>query len=442
MNDQVTLIGCGTLIDGCGGTPQHDVGILVEGNRIDQIIPLAQAPTGERLTVIDASRQTVMPGLMDIHLHLVTVLDPQETHTFWSMMAAPPPLLTLHAAKNARLMLEAGFTTVRDLGGYINRTNVEVVSLRRAIEMDLVPGPRVFAAGWVTQTAGHIDMGFPATWPREPGICADGPWEVRKLARTLFRLGVDLLKTTSSGGLSGYWEDLTWRNYTVEELAALADEAHAVGKRLAVHTDTPAGIKNAVIAGADTLEHCTIVDDEALDLMVKHGTYMVPTLSLGSERAAEGRRRGGTARPDVLRKASIISEGLRASFQKAHRAGVKIATGTDTYFHFRDRFGESAYELELMVQYGMSPMEAIVASTRSAADALGAADRLGTVEPGKLADLIVVDGNPLDDVRILQDKARILVVMKDGKVAVDRRPALGGTSPPVPLTAGGEGDGG
>ncbi|MBI3978658.1 MAG: amidohydrolase family protein [Chloroflexi bacterium] len=421
MDEQATLILCGTLIDGCGGAAQRDVGLLVEGNRITQIMPRAQAPRGERLRIIDASDQTVIPGLMDIHVHLATVSDPGEPHGLWSLMATPPPLVTLHAARNARLMLEAGFTTVRDVAGVPNRLNVEIVCLRRAIELDLIAGPRLFVAEWVGQTVGHIDANLPPTWYREPGINADGPWEVRKLARECFRQGVDLIKTSASGGLSGYFEEFTWRNYTVEELSALADEAHAVGKRFAVHADTAPAVKKAIAAGADTLEHCTFLDDEAIELMVKHGTYMVPTLSIGSDRAAEGRQRTGNTRPAVLRRAQMASDGGRESFQKAHAAGVKIAMGTDTYRSLREYFGKNAYELELMVRNGMSPMEAIVASTHVAAEALGAADRVGTLEVGKLADVVVVDGDPLADIRILQDLARIPVVVKEGRIVADRR---------------------
>ena len=420
MKDQATIIHCGRLIDGRGGAPEHNVAVLIKDNLITQIMPSVHAPIGQRLAVIDATAETVMPGLMDIHVHLACVTDPQEPHALMSLLTTPPSLLTLHAARNARLMLEAGFTTVRDLAGIPNPANIEVVSLKRAIEMDLVPGPRIFAAGWVAQTAGHLDMISPFTWPRAPDATADGPWEVRKLARTYLRQGVDLIKTSASGSF-GLIEDFTWRNYTVEELRALADEVHAVGKRLAVHVDTAPGIKNAIAAGADTLEHCTFADAEAIELMVKHGQYLIPTLTLGSDRTLEGCRRAGTYSEAVLDKLQLIGEGARETFQKACRAGVKIATGADIYRSMRDQYGKNAYELELMVRYGMSAMEAIGASTRVAAEALGIPDQLGTIEPGKWADLLIIDGNPLDDISLLQEKKRVLVVIKDGRVVVDRR---------------------
>lgn len=418
-----TLVRCGTLIDGQGHPPLHDVAILIANHKISQILPWEHAARGEQLNVIDADRYTVMPGLLDIHVHLTCVTDPAEPHALFSLLSTVPQLLVLHAAKNARLLLEAGFTTVRDLAGIVNPANLEALALKHAIELDLVTGPRIFAAGWIGQTAGHLDMIPPFSWHRPPGYTADGPWEIRKLARTYLRSGVDWLKTTASGSF-GPIEDFSWRNYTLEELGALADEAHAAGRRLAVHVDTPSGIIAAVQAGADTLEHCSFLDEEALDLMVKHGTYMVPTLTLGSERTLNGCRQAGIYKPSVLDQLERIGAGARESFRKAHHAGVKIATGSDIYRSMRDQYGKNAHELELMVECGMTPMEAIVASTRVASEALGCSDRLGTLETGKLADLLVIDGNPLQDITLLQDHSKILLVMKDGKIEIDRRSSI------------------
>lgn len=415
-----TVLRCGTLIDGQGGPPQSNVAILVTGQRISQILPLDHAPDGPGLNVIHAESFTVMPGLFDIHVHLTCVTDPAEPHALFSLLSASPQMLALHAAKNARILLEAGFTTVRDLAGIVNTANLEALALKRAIELDLVPGPRIFAAGWIGQTAGHLDMIPPFTWPRPPGYTADGPWEIRKLARTYLRSGVDWLKTTASGSF-GPIEDFSWRNYTRDELEALADEAHAAGRRFAVHVDTPAGIKESILAGADTLEHCSFLDDESVELMVKHQTYMVPTLTLGSERTLNTCRQAGTYTPAVLDQLQRIGDGARASFHKAHRAGVKIATGSDIYRSMRDQYGKNAYEITLMVECGMTPMEALVASTRTAAEALGCGDRLGTVQPGKLADLLILDGNPLENISLLQDISKILLVIKDGKIEIDRR---------------------
>jgi imidazolonepropionase-like amidohydrolase len=357
---------------------------------------------------------------MDLHVHLVSVVDPDEPNAIWAEVGARTQLLTLHAAKNARLMLEAGFTTVRDLAGPINPLNLEVLALRRAIAIGLVPGPRIFVAGWVGQTGGHSDLPLPDAWPRDESVYADGPWTVRRLVRAEIRLGVDLFKTSASGGAAGHKEELWWRNYTAEELAALVDEAHAVGKRVAVHSHTAEATKRALRAGVDTIEHGTELDEECLALFLETGAFMVPTISIRSERARTGRA-AGQAPAEVVRKYQHVAAVGDQWFRRASEAGVRMALGTDTYRSLRDYWGQNAYELELMVERGLSPEQALLTATRNAAEALGAGDRLGTLEPGKLADLLVVEGEPDRDVRVLQDPARILVVMREGRIVVDRR---------------------
>lgn len=413
------LVLAGRLWDGSGEPARRDMGLLLRGGRVERVAPATAFAdwTGPRL---QAGGSTVMPGLMDLHVHLVSVLDPDEPNAIWAEVSARTQLLTLHAARNARLMLEAGFTTVRDLAGPINPLNLEVLALRRAVEIGLVPGPRIFAAGWVGQTGGHSDLPLPDTWPREETVYADGPWAVRRLVRAQLRLGVDLFKTSASGGAAGHKEELWWRNYTAEELAALVDEAHAVGKRVAVHSHTAEATRRALRAGVDTIEHGTELDEECLALFLETGAIMVPTISIRSERAMRGRA-AGQAPPEVVRKYRHVAATGDAWFRRACEAGVKMALGTDTYRSLRDYWGRNAYELELMVERGMSPDQALLTATRHAAEALGAADRLGTLEPGKRADLLVVDGEPDRDVAVLQDHARLRVVMRDGRVVVDRR---------------------
>ncbi len=414
------LVLAGRLWDGSGAPARRDAGLVVRGGRIERVAPVAELTgwTGPRL---DASGATVMPGLMDLHVHLVSVLDPDEPNAIWAEVSARTQLLTLHAAKNARLMLEAGFTTVRDLAGPINPLNLEVLALRRAIAIGLVPGPRIFVAGWVGQTGGHSDLPLPDAWPREESVYADGPWAVRRLVRAEIRLGVDLFKTSASGGAAGHKEELWWRNYTAEELTALVDEAHAVGKRVAVHSHTAEATRRALRAGVDTIEHGTELDEECLRLFAETGAFMVPTISIRSERAMRGRA-AGQAPPEVVRKYAEVAATGDKWFRRACEAGVRMALGTDTYRSLRDYWGQNAYELELMVERGLSPEQALLTATRNAAAALGAEDRLGTLEPGKLADLIVVDGEPDRDVRVLQDHARIRVVMREGRIVVNRRP--------------------
>ena len=417
--DEGLLVVADRLWDGTGGAVRQGVALAIRGGRVDRVAPVADCAgwTGPRLHV---GGGTVMPGLMDLHVHLVSVVDPDEPNAIWAEVGARTQLLTLHAAKNARLMLEAGFTTVRDLAGPINPLNLEVLALRRAIAIGLVPGPRIFAAGWVGQTGGHSDLPLPDAWPRDESVYADGPWAVRRLVRAEIRLGVDLFKTSASGGAAGHKEELWWRNYTAEELAALVDEAHAVGKRVAVHSHTAEATKRALRAGVDTIEHGTELDEECLALFQETGAFMVPTISIRSERARTGRATG-RAPAEVVRKYEHVAATGDKWFRRACEVGVRMALGTDTYRSLRDYWGKNAYELELMVERGMSPAEALLAGTRNSAAAIGAGDRLGTLEPGKLADLLVVEGEPDRDVRVLQDPARLLVVMKDGQIVVDRR---------------------
>jgi imidazolonepropionase-like amidohydrolase len=287
--------------------------------------------------------------------------------------------------------------------------------------LNLVSGPRIVAGGWVSQTAGHRDMFPTRDYPRDPEWMADSPWEVRRVVRRMVREGVDFIKTSTSGGAGAHGEEIWWRNWTDEEIAALVDEAHAVGKKVASHSHSAESVKRAVRAGVDTIEHGIYIDDEAIEMMVEHGAYLVPTLSARSERALASRRSGGSP-SDVMRKFETAQAHGMGGFRKAYEAGVKIAMGTDTGRGLRAYFGKNAYELGQMVQAGMSPMEAIVAATGTAATALGREDDIGTLGPGKLADLLVVDGDPLADVSILEDAERINLVMIGGRAVVARGP--------------------
>ncbi|NIM46212.1 MAG: amidohydrolase family protein [Nitrososphaeria archaeon] len=420
MEGPVKAIKAGKLIDGTGNPPIENAVVVVKGSRIEAVGEEVKVPSHAQ--VIDADGKNVMPGLLDIHVHLASVEAP-GSQVILSMVRAPPSLLILYAAKHARDMLEAGYTTVRDLGILLStvpsREATPLLSLRGAIELGLVPGPRVVVAGPIYMTAGHYDMIKPPTILRSSGETADGAWEVRRKVRELIRENVDLIKTSAGGGAAGEAEEIWWRNYTVEELEAIVDEAHAQGRKVAAHVYTPATIKNALEAGVDTIEHGSFLDDQVIDMMVKKETVLVPTLTVFSERNV-------SADPDrpvyYLRKMGDILEASKNSFQKAHRAGVKIAAGTDLWAQWPPApiFGENAYELELMVKYGMSEMEAIVASTKTAAEALGLEDQIGTLEKGKEADIIISESDPLKNIEVLQDKENIQMVMKGGKIAVNR----------------------
>lgn len=403
----------GFLIDGTGKSPIEGAVVVIEGSMIKSVGKEGEVQIPEGAEVVNAVGKTIMPGMIDAHVHLASVVgvDPDAAT---AILRTPPHMLVLHAAKNAREMIEAGFTTVRDMGGLMIHS--EIVSLRDAIELGLVPGPRIVAAGWVEMTAGHGDImnnWFP-TWPRKPRdpFCADGPWEIRKRIREFARERVDLIKTASSGD-----PPYTSRSYTLEELRTLVDEAHALGMKVACHSESTDGNKHALKAGVDTIEHGVGLDDEAIQMMIKMGTILVPTLSIYSRPSSA--LVCGHIWPPPEELSEIRSSAIE-NFRKAHQSGVKIAMGTDTYRIIRDHWGQNAYELGLMVDGGMSEMEAIVATTRTAAKALGLENKIGTIENGKLADIIIVDGNPLKNIKILQDKEKIQLVIKNGNIAVDR----------------------
>jgi imidazolonepropionase-like amidohydrolase len=420
---QKLVIRGGTLIDGTGKMPEEDVTILVEGDTISTIGKNSTIPAGAQ--IIEASGKTVMPGLMDMHVHLGSLffpLPPGEDSQRLAMLKTPPTLKMLYGAKFAKDTLEAGFTTLRNLD------TADYVSLRKGIERGLVPGPRLIVSGLVNQTGGHYDLVYPSTWPRSPMETADGIWEVRKLTRHLiYRLGADLIKTMASGGTMGEGEQPWWRNYTVEELKAIVDEAHAIGKKVAAHCSAPVGIKNSVEVGIDTIEHTGHVDrmdpsefERLLEEMKRKNTILVPTLAVGWANVQSTR---GEGVPEyMIEKAKASLPHATKSFRMLHEAGVKMAMGTDTVGHMPWlQHGDNAVELELMVKYGMTPMEAIVAATRNGAECAGIQDITGTLETGKKADIIVVDGDPLKDIKILKEKEKIHIVIKEGQISVNRQ---------------------
>jgi len=231
---------------------------------------------------------------------------------------------------------------------------------------------------------------------------------------------VDCIKTSASGGSGGFGEEIWWRNYTLEELSAIVDEAHSFGRLVACHCHTAESVKRALKAGVDTIEHGTELDEECIDLFHEKNAILVPTLMVKSDKALQGRATG-QANDHIMRKTHEGRARAGKAFQAALSGNVRIAMGTDIYIALRHHWGENAHELELMVNYGMTPMQALVAATKVSAEALGADHDLGTLTPGKNADLLVIDGDPLADIRVLQDTSRILVVMQSGNVVVDNR---------------------
>jgi imidazolonepropionase-like amidohydrolase len=405
-------IRAGTLIDGTGAPPRHDMMVLVEGERITAVRPAAQGDIDPAATTIDATDRTVMPGMIDVHVHVHT---PGGSIANYALAEGRQSqgLLALKASAYVRRALRMGFTTLRSLSSpaYID------VALRDAIDQGFVEGPRLRVAGQgLSITGGHMDE---AHWAPEvnisgrTGVC-DGPWESRKAVRVQCKRGVDLIKINAcSAGVSQYTVDPPWvQEMTFEEMEAICDEAHKLLRPVAAHTSGGQGITDAIRAGVDSLEHAHWLTDEQIDMMAEQGTFYVPTLIVNSLAVALGPDQWGIPEKGWawLLKAN---EDKWRSLEKAKAAGVKIVTGSDAGFQVDH--GDNATELEELVKGGFTPMEAIVAATARAAECVGLAQDTGTIDAGKYADLVIVDGDPLSDIRILQQEAAIDHVMKGGR---------------------------
>ena len=409
------LIRGAKLIDGTGAAPLERGAVLVEEGEIRGIGRDEEVTCPPEAEVIVASGWTVMPGLIDAHVHLRT---PTVKDRLAYEVKTPPALKAFYIADNARRTLEAGFTTLRDAG-----SSVECIAVKRAIELGLIVGPRLITSGVVTMTAGHADpaMGR-ANWPIRPEDTADGVDEVRKRVREHVRSGFDWIKITTTGGVLSEGDESWWRNYTLEEIKAITDEAHALGRRVAAHAHGREGIKSAILGGVDTIEHGIHLDAELLEMMIERKLFLVPTMTIG--RAFQERAQEVGLSEDAIRKGNAVMEVVMENMARAHRAGVRIAMGTDCSGNLA-RAGENAWELELMVEIGMSSMEAIVAATGDAAQALGLGEVTGTLEVGKKADLILVESDPLKDIRILRQREQILLVLKEGEIVADQRRKTG-----------------
>ena len=393
-------IRAGHVIDTVAGRVRGAQVIIVRAGLIADVGPDVPVPAGAR--ILDLSAYTVLPGLMDAHTHLTIDQRNQDPLAELEHTAAERAFGSI---PNARAVLLAGFTTVRDLGSY--RALVDV-ALRDAINRGDVIGPRMYVAGAYVTIAGGAgavtgfspDLTLP--WDLRYGA-ANSPSEVRERVRMLAGQRVDVIKMFATGAVLTHNSNPAGREATPEELAAGADEARNFGLRLAVHAHGAEGIKAAIRAGAASIEHGTLMDDEGRALMRQHGTYLVPTLEIrdcvGQNYPAE-----------FVSKAQQIMTAQLANFRKAVEAGVKIGFGTDIGVC---RFGTHAREFTLMVENGMTPMQAIQAATTADADLLGVSSKLGSITRGKLADIIAVRGDPLQDVRLLED---VRFVMKEGRI--------------------------
>jgi imidazolonepropionase-like amidohydrolase len=403
-----TLIHAGSLIDGRADTARKAVTITVEGDRITGLADGFTAPaTGD--TVIDLKNATVMPGLMDMHVHLSGEQSPQSYSEGFFLNPAD---FALHSTVYAKRTLLAGFTTVRDCGAS-DKLNL---ALRDAIAKGWVDGPRVYAAGSVGTTGSHVGDATNGLNTQLQDLLAtgntavaDGPDGLRRVVRQRYKDGADFIKVSSTGGVLSLAKSGQAPLYTDEELTAVVQTAKDYGLRVAAHAHGDEGMKRAIKAGVVSIEHGTFMSDDTIKLMKEHGTYYVPTLSAGKF-ILEKAKVPGYLPAIVVPKAIATGAAMTATFQRAWQAGVKIAFGTDQGVA---PHGDNAREFIYMVEAGMPPMKALQSATLEGAKLLEIEKDLGTVEAGKLADLVAVPGDPLADISLI---AKVSFVMKAGKV--------------------------
>jgi imidazolonepropionase-like amidohydrolase len=414
----------GRLIDGNGGSVTKDPVIVVEGKRIKSIGVKGQLKEPDGAEIIDASKYTLMPGMFDCHLHLAAFNCSSFANYRTAIWEVTPQLQMLYMLFHAQMCFEMGFTTLRDLGRATNRGPFvfEACAVRDAINAGIHVGPRLHVCGRPIITNSHLDLTLPRAARRDFDLpfTADGPWALRGLAREHMRAGADVLKTSVSGGGGTQDEEPDVRNMTLEELVAIVDEGHAFHKPTAAHCFTAESHKMCVRAKVDTIEHMVFHDKESIAMIKDSGIPVTPTLSHRTDHAIEVRAKIGTPR-NVLDKMKKIQPYTFETFKVMHQAGIKIAMGTD--LGPEPEIGTNARELELYVKLGMTPMEAIQTATKNAAEAMWLAKDLGTIEQGKLADILAIDGDPSKDISVLSNKENIRMVMKEGEAWVDKMSA-------------------
>lgn len=387
--------------------------LLIEDDAIKDIGP--ELKTEETGLTIDAKGKTVMPGLIDAHLHLMGIRGYNPILVY----VDPPFLRATRGVADVRNLIEAGFTAVRCAGSNLS------ISLNRAIEEGTIPGPRIVASNLaISQTAGHGDLHMlPREWLAAPYFSsriADGPDDCRKAAREQIREGARVIKIMTTGGVLSEKDSPSEPQFVDEEVAAIVEEAHRVGLKVMSHAQSPVGIQLALRNGVDTIEHAIYLDDETIDLLIEKNAVVVPTFAIVDAIVKYGRAAGV---PEYgVRKAEESHKAHMESIRRAFEAGVRIAVGTDFPGSLGVAHGDNAVELEIFVeQLGLSPMDAIISATRIGAEALGMEDKIGTLSPGKVADLLMIDGDPIQDIKILKDKSAVKVVMQSGQIVVDRR---------------------
>ena len=398
----VTYIRAGQLVDTVNGRVHSNQVILVEDDRIVRVAASGDVVIPADAAIIDLSGQTVLPGLIDMHDHLT---GDHRFHGYESLQVSLPRE-TLYGVFNARKTLMAGFTSVRNVGagGYSD------VALRDAINAGEIDGPRIRASGPALGiTGGHCDNNLlPSEYQDTGAGVADGPWAARAKVREIIKYGADVIKFCATGGVLSKGDSVGGQQYTLEEMQALVEEAHQHGRKVAAHAHGAEGIRTAILAGVDSVEHSSLIDDDGIKLAKQNGTFLVMDIYNDTYILEHGAEVGMLE--ESLEKEREIGQLQRDNFRKAFKAGARMAFGSDggVYPH-----GDNGKQFAYMVEYGMSPMQAIQAATVHAAELIGWPDDVGAIEAGRYADIIAVDGNPLENVRLLEN---VSFVMKGGRL--------------------------
>ena len=404
---QTGALHCGRLVDVDRGVAIENATVVFADGRITALGAASSVTIPANAKPLDLSTMTCLPGLIDVHDHLTS--DPE--HSGYQGLGISVPRSALTGAKNARLTLMAGFTSVRNVGaeGYSD------VALRDAVNAGEIPGPRMLVSGPALGiTGGHCDENLLAPeYHHTAEAVADGPWAARAKVREVVKYGADLIKICASGGVLSKGDLPGAPQYTLEEMKAIAEEAHKLGRKVAAHAHGTQSIKDAIRAGIDSIEHSSLIDEEGIRLAKEHGTYLVFDIYNDDFILSQGEKVGMLK--ESIEKERAIGKLQRENFRHAYLGGARMAFGTDggVYPH-----GDNARQFGYMLEYGMKPIEAIQAATINAADLLGWKDRVGSLAPGHYADIVAVEGDPLKDIRLLE---KIGFVMKGGVVVKSAR---------------------